>query len=193
MIAVSLKKLPHAEQSAHAHSMLAECLESFGVSYVRGVTPMTYGKLGKPSLAERPDLHFNLSHAEGVTACIVSDSECGIDCECVRPCRMRVAKRAFSPQENARLENAEGEERDMLFFRIWTLKEAYVKALGTGISYPMNSVTIMPEGEGIFSDAEGWHFAQYIINGRAIVSVCESKPIPQTVTYMDICGERFLL
>ena len=193
MIAVSLEKIPHSEQSAHAHALLAECLGRSGFEYVRGVTPMTYGKFGKPSLAERPGIHFNLSHGEGVTACIVSDSECGIDCECVRPCRMRVAKRAFSAREQALLESAEGDGRDMLFFRIWTLKEAYVKALGTGISYPMNSVTIIPSGSGIVSDAEGWYFMQYIINGSAVVSVCVNKPIPQTVTHTYIGGKHMLL
>ena len=61
--------------------------------------------MGKPSLALFPDIHYNISHAEGIAACIVSDFECGIDCERVREYRPNVMKRAFSEKEREIVEN----------------------------------------------------------------------------------------
>ena len=193
MIAVSLETLPHGEQSRHARTLLAECLQSAGVAYIDGATPLRFGEHGKPSLAEFPDVHFNLSHANGVTACIVTDGECGIDCECVRPCRMRVAKKVFSDEEQAALEAVGESGRDMLFFRIWTLKEAFVKALGIGISYPMNTVTFTLTDSTVRSTAERFYFSQYIINDSAIVSVCEKTEMPQTVKRIRTDDKRLIL
>ena len=98
MIMVSLMELDVKSQHTHAHALLRECLKKRNIRYDEG-TPLVKGRLGKPSLAEHPDVHFNLSHAKGIAACVVSDSVCGIDCEAVRPYRENVVRRAFSEEE----------------------------------------------------------------------------------------------
>ncbi|MBQ6180219.1 MAG: 4'-phosphopantetheinyl transferase superfamily protein [Ruminococcus sp.] len=173
MLMISIMDMERKLQHSHAHAMLRECLRPYGIDYNED-TPLSRGKMGKPSLADRPDIHFNLSHANGVTACIVSDRECGIDCEGVRPFRQNVIRKVLSDREKLVFEAAPPEEKDLLFFRFWTLKEAYVKAIGTGISFPMN------EAEFSFADGEitcsqpGCSFRQYILDGgRFVVSVCQ--------------------
>lgn len=172
MLLISLKELEHKEYHCHAHNLLRECLKTYGIDY-NADTPIIKNDMGKPSLAERPDIHFNLSHAKGISACIVSERECGIDCEQKREYRPNVAKRAFSESEREFLESLPEEERDMMFTRLWTLKESYVKAIGTGISYPLNTVGFAFDGDEIISDKKGCRFRQYLIHGgKYIVSLC---------------------
>ncbi len=173
MLMISIKDMDKKELHNHAHRLLRECLRSYGIDYTEE-TPVTKGKMGKPSLASRPDIHYNLSHADGIAACIVSDCECGIDCERVREYRPNVMKRAFSEKERDMVEKAPDDMKDQLFFRLWTLKEAYVKALGTGISYPMDTAEFGFEGGEIRTNVKGWRFRQYIVcGGKFVISVCE--------------------
>lgn len=173
MLIISLKKLPKSGQHEYSHRLLRECLKPHGIVYTED-TPTARNKYGKPSLAEYPHIHYNVTHADGITACLVSADECGIDAEKVRNYRPNVIKRAFSESEKALIENAPDEEKNLLFFRLWTLKEAYVKALGIGISYPMNTTDFSFDGDNIRTSIEGYSFKQYILGGgEFVVSVCE--------------------
>ena len=126
---------------------------------------------GKPVLAEPPDerLCFNLSHTEGLVACAVSGAgEVGIDVENRRRAvTMDLARRYFAPPEVAFLEGTPAERQQHVFFRFWTLKEAYVKACGLGLSLPLEQfafrladdqaprIAFTPE---LNDDPEGWQF-----------------------------------
>lgn len=176
MIMISLTDTDRSGLHSLAHRLLRECLRKVNIEYNED-TPVIKGKMGKPSLAGHPGIHFNLSHTDGMASCIVSDRECGIDCENVREYRPKVMRRAFSEREREMVESAADSERDLLFFRLWTLKEAYVKALGSGISYPMNKAEFRFEGSRIVTDLPGCRFRQYIIrNGSFVAAVCELKP-----------------
>ncbi len=172
MLLISVMDIPKSEQHSHAHKLLRECLSHYGVEYNKK-TEIIKGELGKPSLRDYPDIHYNISHADGVAACIVSDNECGIDCEGIRPYRPNVVRRVFSESEKALLESTPEDERDMLFFRLWTLKESYVKMIGIGVSYPMNTVEFSFSDGEIISNQKDCKFAQYIIKNKYIVSVCK--------------------
>lgn len=170
---ISVMDIDKRQQHSHAHALLRECLGTLGIAYLSS-TPIVTNNMGKPSLADYPEVHFNLSHANGIAACIVSDTECGIDCEQVRTFRPNVMKRAFSAAERELVESSPDDERDLMFFRLWTLKEAYVKALGVGISYPLSTAEFSFEGGRIVTGIAGYSFRQYLLkNGRYAVSVCE--------------------
>ena len=173
MLMISIIKMQHNARSAHAHAMLRECLKVKGITYDRERSAIVKNPHGKPSLADYPEVHYNISHADGICACMVSESECGIDCEKVGKCREGAMKRAFSETEKALVENAS--DRDLMFFRLWTLKEAYVKALGTGISYPLKDACFDLTDSGITSAPEGYIFRQYVLKGGYVVSVCEKS------------------
>ena len=190
---ISLGTHPHTEQRQAAHALLSECLAAAGAEYTYGLTPLTLGEHGKPSLAARPDIHYNLSHAKGVCACMTDADECGIDCECVREHKPRVAARVFSPAELETLAALPEHERDMFFFRIWTLKEAFVKAVGVGISYPMNTLSFTLAPDSITSDLPGWHFAQLIINNSAIVSLCTRSPVAHPLRTISTTDPKLIV
>lgn len=175
MIMISMLDIDKRELHNHAHKMLRECLKLRCVEY-NAETPIIKGEYGKPALAERPDIHYNISHSDGIAACMVSDYECGIDCEKVRALRPNVMKRVFSENEKKMMEEAPESERDTLFFRLWTLKEAFVKTIGIGISYPMESIEFSFTDDEIISNHDECRFCQYTIDGgKYIVSTCELR------------------
>lgn len=105
------------------------------------------GTFGKPELAEPAAglLAFNLSHTEGLALCAVARAgQLGVDAEHIDPrrARLELARRYFAPAETALLEAASPECRAELFFRLWTLKEAFLKARGTGLATGLDSFAI---------------------------------------------------
>lgn len=174
MLMISIKDIPKEEQHSHAHKLLRECLKKCGIAYEDGVTPLSYIGRGKPYLAEHPDKRFNLSHSDGIAACIVSGRECGIDCERIKPYRINVLRRILSEKEQKMFEDTPKSKRDLLFFRLWTLKESYIKAIGTGLTFPMSKAEFSFENGEILSNIGDHIFKQYILHDEFVVSVCIS-------------------
>ncbi len=109
-----------------------------------------YGKRGKPRLANDATIAFNVSHS-GALALIALTRNCevGIDIEAVRPVAEMeaIAKRFFCAREYDELCSLESTaERERAFFACWTRKEAFVKALGEGLSVALDRfcVTLKP-------------------------------------------------
>lgn len=107
-----------------------------------------YGPSGKPSLSGEPagsGLQFNVSHSDGVGMFVLARNRpVGADVERVRPLRhgRAVAERFFADDECAALDGLAGEAWDRAFFRCWTRKEAFIKALGDGLSYPLRAFSV---------------------------------------------------
>jgi len=102
-------------------------------------------EFGKPRLMGGKPVHFNLSHSgERAVLAVSDDVEVGIDLEQIRAIEhVDLARRYFHRNEVAAIERLrDTQEQHHAFFRIWTLKEAVVKALGTGLSTPLDSFEI---------------------------------------------------
>ena len=115
-----------------------------------GCSPATLefqaGPHGKPTLAGDP-LHFNLSRSEDLCLIAIADAPVGVDVEFRRedPYLLRVARRFFSETEVEELRGLAEDEQLPAFFRIWSRKEAYIKALGLGLSLPLDSFDVSLE------------------------------------------------
>jgi 4'-phosphopantetheinyl transferase len=107
-----------------------------------------YSDHGKPSLAgahESSRLRFNLSHSGNVAIfAFVLDRNVGVDIECVRTDIEVdvVAQRFFSPYERLALAALPASEKYLGFFNCWTRKEAFVKAVGQGLSLPLENFDV---------------------------------------------------
>lgn len=127
----------HAYVAAHAllRCMLAEAGGLPGPAW-----RFVEGPAGKPELAPEhgmPWLRFNLSHTRNLVACAVTATDdVGLDVEDLgrREAGAGIAERFFAPSEAAMIAALPREERHEAFLRIWTLKEAFVKATGEGIA-----------------------------------------------------------
>lgn len=107
---------------------------------------------GKPELAsgESASWRFNLSHSGAMALVAVAwRREVGVDIEQLRPMKgpLDIAERFFAPGEVAALRAMPPEQINAAFFRCWTRKEAYVKALGKGLSLGLEKfeVSIDPQ------------------------------------------------
>ncbi len=101
---------------------------------------------GKPRLAESEEpLCFNVSHSHGIALfALTGRCEVGVDVERVRPFsdEMGLADRFFTPREAEALRALDSPRRLETFFRLWTRKEAYLKAHGLGLSYGLERVEV---------------------------------------------------
>lgn len=108
------------------------------------------GGQGKPGLRDFPDLHFSLSHSGDYAICSLGEAETGCDIERVRPDKMRIADRFYTEEEKAWLYQAgEPEEQESRMFRLWTMKESFLKATGRGMSLSLLDFTVLPGKDGI--------------------------------------------
>lgn len=130
----------------------------------------------KPYYPDAPELHYNLTHAGSYAACIISDMPCGIDMEGNRKVNDATARRFYSEEEYAWMETAEDKEEKVdRFFRLWTLKEAYTKAEGTGIFRGIRKVQLIPnEGRLVIADQkmrEGCTITEYSVGQFRLAAV----------------------
>ena len=109
-------------------------------------------KQGKPSL---PGLEFNLSHTDGLSVLVVStEHSLGIDLEknLPQPDLLELARKVLTESEQAHLFQFADGDQLTAFYRFWTAKEAYLKALGTGFEVEPNEVEVnLPKFDEIAS------------------------------------------
>lgn len=104
-----------------------------------------YQERGKPYLGGEAAVGFNVSHSHELALCAVAaKGEIGIDVEQRRQLddREALARRFFSSTEVARLEALPADRREEAFFLAWTRKEAFIKALGEGLSHPLDAFDV---------------------------------------------------
>jgi 4'-phosphopantetheinyl transferase len=98
------------------------------------------GAQGKPQVA---GLEFNLSHSDDLAGYVVTDQPVGIDLEKVRSLDVAgIVERFFAPSEWQVWQALPAEQQQWAFFRAWTVKEAYLKAIGTGLHTPLSEVVV---------------------------------------------------
>lgn len=124
-------------------------------------------KYGKPFLRvhDNKKVHFNLSHSGEYIVCVIDDTECGIDVESTINYNCEIVENFFHPQEILQLEKIINiEDKKKYFSFLWTMKEAYVKALGVGLSKPLSSFHVFKNRENILineSDNQSKIFTVY--------------------------------
>lgn len=127
-----------------AHLFLRAVLSHYFPSIKAETWCFEVNAYGKPSLAKKHgvDLHFNLSHsASHIYIVCCKAYECGIDVEEIKEMELtpELLNLVMSKEEQQEFLFSQDQER--LFFKYWTLKEAHVKALGKGVSLPLNCVS----------------------------------------------------
>lgn len=105
------------------------------------------GSGGKPVLQGTPSVHFSVSHCSDIALLAVARVRIGIDVEYVRPGNFwqKAIGHCLTSRERAYLEALPIGLRPATLYRFWTRKEAILKAMGTGLLYPPQQVTVLPE------------------------------------------------
>ena len=145
-------------------------------------------KQGKPVFRYYPEIHFSLSHSGDFAICSIGEVENGSDIEWVRSGKSRLAERFFAEEELAWIRKADstGEQEERMF-RIWTMKESFLKVTGFGMSLPLKDFAVVVEDKGTVSlrhnvNEKTYFMKEYTMPERGAedtgykVSVCSESP-----------------
>lgn len=137
------------------------------------------GEHGKPSLRTFRDIHFSISHSGEWVVNAFSESVIGVDIQQMEMRSLDVARRFFTDEEYGLILAEPEQDRLSIFYELWTLKESYLKAVGSGIAGSLRSFT-MREGNGEFyAESDGrrvpFFFKQYELDKRYKLAVCSRE------------------
>jgi 4'-phosphopantetheinyl transferase len=172
-----------------AHARLRQILSKY-----TGIAPskLTFelSEFGKPSLESATNRHlinFNLSHSgEWLLLGVVRKARIGVDIEEIKPesATSDVAERFFTKRENAELQSLPPDQGTIAFFHCWTRKEAYLKALGCGLSISPTDcdVTLVPTArpeirQRLVKDAAEWFMFDLSSRSYAATAAIDEKPL----------------
>ena len=166
---------------AAAHSLLRRALSSYGDARPADWTFVT-SPTGKPSLGGAGSgLEFNIAHTQGLVACVAAaEVSVGVDVESLASNRAsdEVIRSCLSETEIADLALRDGIDRLERFIERWTQKEAYLKAIGAGLSGTMNRFTFEFDGSSALrfhppdgTSSAGWQFALFAPSVRHRMAV----------------------
>ncbi len=158
--------------SIAASLLIARGLVEYGVNE-RDVE-YAYNEYGKPYFKSYPSIHFSISHSGTMAACAFSERAVGCDIEILRPYDDDVARACFTPFEREDIFSMD--DRAYGFTRLWTAKESFLKALGTGLALPMQNFSIrFIEDEIVLEeniDKRMWKITTEMVDNH-IIAICE--------------------
>jgi 4'-phosphopantetheinyl transferase len=186
-----------------AHALLRTMLARHGGRPARAWR-FTVGHHGKPEIAPGNDtrLEFNIAHTHGlVVAAVGFRGRIGVDAERIDPTKsvFAVAETVFTATELELLRQESETQVPGWFFRLWTLKEAYIKAVGTGLSAPLQSFAFSFDpiriafAADIVDSADNWQFALLATTNEHVVGLAADHPsgvvrnfLPRAITPSEI-------
>jgi len=162
---------------AHYSGQPAECLR-FGTDH-----------LGRPGMTSpsMPGLSFSLAKTRELAVGLFAfDQDVGIDVELVAPIEaVEMARRFFSGEELSELSRLDEDARLSRFYELWTLREAYLKARGIGLTLPLDQLVFRSTpsggarakfGPAIRDDPADWQFGLTWLTNRHLAATCIRRP-----------------
>lgn len=157
-----IEKIKRLKKTAQkAQSIGAELLLNYAVNNsVKMPVKWDIDENGKLYLTEHEGIYVNLSHSADYAVCAVSDKPIGVDIQYCRECDMKMAKRFFTAEEADFINNSKN--KNSAFFEIWTKKESFLKAIGKGITMPLNCFSVL--SDKIEYNGEVYSFREYSVS-----------------------------
>jgi len=145
---------------------------------------------GKPRLSHDTTIRFNMSHSHELAIIAISGhAEIGVDLEYSerKTDWSNLARRFFSPQEVSYLFQQQEKAQRLSFFQLWTRKEAFIKALGTGLSTPLDSFNVCSKQviERLKPSVNelSWYQADLKVAAPYLASLVQNTPIEKIRYY----------
>ncbi len=135
---------------------------------------------GKPHIKGYREIHYNISHSGDWVVCALSQSVIGIDIQKIEGMKFSIVENCFTEDERKYLLSLGETQQLTAFYDIWTLKEAYVKAIGKGLSHPLNEFSILKLGKDfkLFTKEslqKEYFFKKYSTEAGYSLSVCSRE------------------
>lgn len=118
----------YIDYKRNSNEYLKEILKEYHIDY-----DIFYNEYGKPYIKNNP-IYFNISHSNDYIVIIISDRECGIDIEKIRPVNYNIIDKMCLDKEKQLIKD------DKSFTLMWTKKEAYSKYKGIGFGYGFKNI-----------------------------------------------------
>lgn len=180
-----ISKLTKAKNEAQFRRNIgAELLLIYAVRQIKPDVFLTFelktNEAGKPYIPDC-DLFFSLSHSGNYVLCAISDASVGADIQKIETGRLKIAERFFTSAENEYI--IKSEDKDFAFTKLWSLKESYLKWLGTGLQTPLSSFEIELGNESCVSNSSCklWHGTI----GDYHIAVC-TNDLPTSVELIEV-------
>lgn len=156
--------------SLGAWRLLERMLGRYGISAL----DVAAGANGKPVCA---GICFNLSHCAELVLCAVSDAPVGCDIEKITAAPMEIAERYFSESERRYLSGASGPpEKNRRFFKLWTIRESYLKMTGEGMGLPLERIAVEPDTGALWRDGVAQRCGiRSFTQGDYALSICTAE------------------
>jgi 4'-phosphopantetheinyl transferase len=175
------------------HYLVAHALVRTTLSQYADVDPAAWtfrnGPHGRPEIAGpdvRASLRFNLTHTDGMVAVAVARGvDVGVDVEGfrMRDTGIDIARRFFAPAETAHLERQAPEDRLRVFLEFWTLKEAFIKAIGKGLAAGLATFAMQLDepptvvfATASHGDPADWHFRRLHLANTHLAALAVRQP-----------------
>lgn len=139
---------------------------------------------GKPML---DGLHFNLTHTDGLVLCAVGNQPVGCDAEIIKVAPRGIAERFFCEAEKNVLIASETTYDD-IFYRLWTMKESYIKMTGEGMSLPMDAFEIrFTEKMKVYRNGveQTCNIKEYEVAGYKVTVCSEEREFSEQIVVLD--------
>lgn len=146
MIYIYAMRVQNGDQHGTAELLLNRSLEQ--CTDVQ--TPARYhrNEHGKPYLTETSEIYVNWSHSRDYVICVISDQEVGIDLQKMdREPKENLIRKALTEEEQEFYRSVPKPERQKLFYQYWSVKESFLKALGTGFYTSLHTFQVDMEKE----------------------------------------------
>ena len=187
-----LKLEKDRQRSLGAGLALDHALRIYGPGLRERDMEYVFGEWGKPSFRDYPEIHFSLSHSGDYALCSIGECPVGNDIERIRPGKLKVAERFYTDQEleflYRRQEDAENiqkvcvedvkghsgiDEEEVMkrMFRMWTMKESFLKVTGQGMTLPLKDFSVIVDAK---TDTARVEYG----SGNAVYRMKEYEDIP---------------
>ncbi|SFM31033.1 4'-phosphopantetheinyl transferase [Gracilibacillus orientalis] len=145
-----------------------------------------YNEYGKPFFQNYPDFHFNLSHSGEWVTIALDHFPIGVDIEHIVPIDLKLAHHFFSPSEIYQLEKQPIQNRLSYFYKIWTLKESFIKGVGKGFflspetfSFDLKLEKIDRHPKNI--DTTYWTFKHFFLDSNYVLAIASYNRRPKSI------------
>lgn len=148
------------------------------------VNSIYYGSNGKP-YAE--GIFFNVAHSGNYAFGVSSDYEIGCDVEIIKQAHLDIAKRFFTAQEYIYI--SDSENKDNIFFKLWTIKESYIKFTGEGLRTPLNSFEIQISDDNISiieNSKKKSCFVTHFEYKNHSFAICSTEQPPREIEFINV-------
>ncbi len=184
----------HQQRFIAAHALLRQLLASYLNTTPESIA-FTHSAHRKPSLAlhHESDIQFNISHTgQHAAYAFTRRHAIGIDIESFHSDpKLDVAERFFSPSEVATLKAASSEEQPGIFYRLWSRKEAIIKANGKGLTQPLSSFSVpaVDHVETLTLEGETWYLYPLSVHPDFAAAVAIAAPA-ERLAFWEIIDQQ---